>query len=204
MARVNCNDKNEEKNVMRNFSIALFAVLALNVSAQGISKVSVLPDNTQVISTTMCRYAKASGLFGKSHKIGMSYITFSTRESTYAIILPLSTDHYITMPAGKRAYLTQANGNTMTLENVHNVYREDNNRSLDDKYTIYPEYAVTPEQISTLSMSEVIAIKLETDIPGEFYEVNREDFQREWMFNKYLQQCHNVLVWKLAELGQGH
>ena len=113
-------------------------------------------------------------------------------------------DHYLTLPAGKRAYITQANGNTMTLENVHNVYRENNNRSLDDKYTAYPEYAVTPEQIKTLTASEVIAIKLETDIPGEFMEINREDYQKEWLFNKYQQQCYNVLMWKLSELRQGY
>ena len=187
---------------MRKLVIALFSALCLNLSAQGISKVIVLPDNTQVMSTTMCRYAKANGLFGKSHKIGMSHITFSTRESTFAIILPLVSDHYLTMPVGKLAYLTQANGNTMTLENVHNVYREDNNRSLDDKYTAYPEYAVTPEQVNTLTKSEVISIKLETDIPGEFIEIIREDYPKEWQFNKYLQQCYNVLVWKLTELRQ--
>lgn len=189
---------------MRKIVIALFSALCLNVSAQGISKIIVLPDNTQVMSTTMCRYAKASGLFGKSQKIGMSHITFSTRETTFAIILPLVGDHYLNMPVGKRAYITQSNGNTITLENVHNVYREDNNRSLDDKYTAYPEYAVTPEQIKTLTTSEVIGIKLETDIPGEFYEINREDYQKEWLFNKYLQQCYNVLVWKLSELRQGY
>ena len=183
---------------MRNVLLAIVAMLSLQASAQGIDKVRVLPDDTRVISTTLCGYAKADGLFGKTLKVGMSHITYSDSETTFAIIIPQTSDHYMDFPAGKRAVIKQANGHVLTLENVHNIGKSDNHRALNDRYTIYPEYAVSVQQLAELGRSEVVKIRLDTD--GDTYiDIDRKDYQKQWMFNKYVQQCLNVLKWKLAE-----
>ncbi len=184
---------------MRVFMLALVAVISLGAAAQGIRKERVLSDDTRILSTTLCDYAKAGGLFGKTLKVGMSHITYPDADMTYTIIIPQTSDHYMDFPAGKRAIIKQANGRVMTLENVHNIGKSDNRRSLDNRFTIYPEYAVSAQQLKELSGSEVVKIRLETD-GDTFIDIDRKDYQKQWLFNKYVQQCHNVLSWKLAEL----
>ena len=183
---------------MRIVILAFMAVLGLQTSAQGIKKMRVMPDDTRVITTTLCNYAKGNGMFGKTLKMGMSHITYADADNTFAIIFPITTDHYIVLPAGKRAIIKQANGNVVTLENVHNIDKSDNSRSLDDRFTVYPEYAVSAKQLAELKRSEVVKIRLETDT-DEYVDIDRKDFSKQWMFNKYLQQCHNVLKWKIEE-----
>ena len=182
--------------------ISFLAAACLQASAQSIAKMEVLTDQTRVMSTSLCRYAKAKGLFGKRQRVGMSHIAYPDGDHAFAIPIPLSTDHYVHLPAGKRAFISQANGNVVTLVNIHNLSREDNSHLIGNRYTLLPAYAVSDAQMRTLAESEVTAIRLETDRPGNDYVIKREDYPSEWLFNKYLQQCQNVLLWKLAELSK--
>ena len=187
---------------LRKVLTAAFFIFALTTSAQGIDKVRTFSDNTCVISTSVVKFAKSRPVFGKTQRVGMRHIAVSPTETLFAIVLPQTADHRQTLPAGRRLVLRQANGASVTLSNLRNIEKQENENVLDAIYTIYPEYIVSEAQLNQLLQSEVVSLQIETRDGGEFVTLDKLDYAAEWDFNRMLQRCYNVLRWKLAELNR--
>lgn len=173
--------------------------LAMGMKSQEVETIATLKDGTRVMTTTECRFAKGSGLFGRSHKMAMSHVTYGDDgSSTYTIVFPLNVKHRYNIPAGSRMLLKLRDGTMITLQNVLNIERKDNKEEYDHTFTVRPEYAISEEQLATLSQIEVTSIRLEME--SQFIELSELEYSKEWNFNRMLQRCHNVLKWKLDEL----
>ena len=184
---------------MNRLLTILFSMLVLTASAQGIDKVQTLRDGTRVISTTLVKFAQSRPVFGKSQRVAMRHVAVSPTEQCFVVVLPMSADHMLTLSAGRRLVLRQANGEVMTLRSLRDVTKAANENMLDAIYTIYPEYIVSESQLAALAQSEVVSISQEKTTADDFVELNKSNYQMQWDFNRMLQRCYNVLRWRLAE-----
>ena len=183
---------------LRMFLVTVLLGTSICISAQEVSKEKTFSDGTRVTSTTDVRFAKAGGWLSASRRLGMSHITFAEDgSSTYAIIMPLNSNHRLNIPIGTCMTLFLENNETIVMPNVKVIERGDNHAEFDRTFTVRPEYAINTEQLEVLNEMEVIKIRIETDT--EFIDIQKEDYPREWMFNRMVQRCHDVLVRKQAE-----
>lgn len=170
----------------------------LSAEAQKVTGQKSYEDGTRVLTTTEVRFAKAGRLFSRSQALAMSYITFGEdQSSTYAIVIPLNIDHRATIPVGSRMRVYLENGEIITLLNVKNISQTDNRTEFDRTFTVRPEFSVSEEQLKVLEELPVNQMRIETD--SDFIDILKENYPREWIFNRMLLQCHNVLQWKLSE-----
>ena len=192
------NPSSKPRISLRMLVVTALMSTCIGLSAQGVLKEKNYSDGTRVLRTTEVRYAKSGGVLSASQKVGMSYITFAEdNSSTFAIVMPLNTNHRLIIPTGSRMILYLENGETLELMNVKVIERGDNHTEFDRTYTVRPEYAIDAEKLAILNELQVTNIRIETD--AECIDIKKDKYPRSWSFNRMVQRCHDVLVWKLAE-----